>query len=828
MKKAVLFLFGFLIAVDFSLAQINRTDPIEFKVNEDISPSQIIQDNAMIYGSDDGRLIASWQDYRNGSRKFYSQVFDSNKHKTGNNFLIDANSLITFTPENKILAMAESANSYGISGSYWLEGKLFDAAGNFIKQFHILDAGLSIDTFSDMDVTFELLQDEEFFYWFFSDYIYFFVTKADFNGIVIYKNKIPMNFPTDASSFGSVMIGGTIYLAWYNMGLMNDLPEGVYISSFDSELNTIKETILLKLYGDSYEHHKIIVNNLKNNLIGVYILDTKTDCIEFTTFDQDLNIIGEVKTITLNFPEWFEHIPKIEGLSISKPFEDVFALFCSVGDYSSGNSYRIMNYMQYISTDSELIRPVISKEDVGIKLPRFVQPKDMTNFYIGQTIDSDVYLSTMENFQITTGEKLNDDTAGSNENLPLINKIDDERFFINYKDEKKIRGKEISAAGNYSNTEFYPAAQNCVFFDDGNILCIRETDTYNYGYQFSGFTLYNSNWEFIKQIDLPSEKIMDYYLAEIDGASLIVLLKKDNQIIFQKYNSSGELILEKNVGSASSGELKIFPENPTSFWAAFNSKLQLYSIEFEILSDAYNSFAPMIYLGNNKFLFVYGELDPSFISHNMKGYIADQCHQKIGEEFLITQDIAINDYPVIQAVSLSNNFFIITNEYYGTKIEAKIFDVAGNLEKSFDITGAITGTNDIRKIGTHLIVTWDEIRNPEFGYDIFCKIYDIDDLITGINPEESVPNEFHLYQNYPNPFNPTTVISWQLAASSNVSIKIFDVLGREITMLVDEFQNAGFHQIEFDAGKYKLTSGVYFYKIITGEHSDIKKFVLLK
>ena len=85
---------------------------------------------------------------------------------------------------------------------------------------------------------------------------------------------------------------------------------------------------------------------------------------------------------------------------------------------------------------------------------------------------------------------------------------------------------------------------------------------------------------------------------------------------------------------------------------------------------------------------------------------------------------------------------------------------------------------------------------------------------------------FTLEQNYPNPFNPKTVIGYQLSVSSDVSLKVFDILGNEITTLVNEHRTAGSYEIDFDASG--LTSGVYFYKLMTDSFSETKKMILLR
>ena len=91
---------------------------------------------------------------------------------------------------------------------------------------------------------------------------------------------------------------------------------------------------------------------------------------------------------------------------------------------------------------------------------------------------------------------------------------------------------------------------------------------------------------------------------------------------------------------------------------------------------------------------------------------------------------------------------------------------------------------------------------------------------------EGLPTEFSLKQNYPNPFNPTTTIDFYLPESDNVSLKVFNVLGKEIQQVASGRLSAGYHSVEFNAES--LPSGVYFYHLESGKYSEMKKMVLLK
>jgi hypothetical protein len=111
-------------------------------------------------------------------------------------------------------------------------------------------------------------------------------------------------------------------------------------------------------------------------------------------------------------------------------------------------------------------------------------------------------------------------------------------------------------------------------------------------------------------------------------------------------------------------------------------------------------------------------------------------------------------------------------------------------------------------------------RLKQIDYDGSYEYSNIVEVIFG------VVNEFELNQNYPNPFNPSTIIKYSIKEKSNVEIKVFDMLGSEIAVLVNEDKTPGNYEVNFDASK--LSSGVYFYSIKAGEFIQTKKMLLMK
>lgn len=143
----------------------------------------------------------------------------------------------------------------------------------------------------------------------------------------------------------------------------------------------------------------------------------------------------------------------------------------------------------------------------------------------------------------------------------------------------------------------------------------------------------------------------------------------------------------------------------------------------------------------------------------------------------------------------------------GNTITARIWDNQSNIEYETDITF--------------------EIGSGSFGDGIFSRISIIGTNIVSVSDNDiSSPTKFSLFQNYPNPFNPSTKIKYSIPHSSNVAIKLFDILGNEIETLVNEEKPAGTYELTWNAEK--LPSGVYFYQLKTEDYIETKKMILVK
>jgi hypothetical protein len=197
--------------------------------------------------------------------------------------------------------------------------------------------------------------------------------------------------------------------------------------------------------------------------------------------------------------------------------------------------------------------------------------------------------------------------------------------------------------------------------------------------------------------------------------------------------------------------------------------------------------------------------------------------------------------------------FIAKDLASGEKLKALVFENVKTTNKKWDPKEKIVFlTPDEYKINdfsTHIQILTDFVEGdlimPNAGDTIFVftniplsvdDVYQFttlkNDIILEVG-ESIVEKSYVLFQNYPNPFNPSTTIKYeipvidaQLASTANVSLKIYDILGRELTTLVDEIQKPGEYSVSFDASNY--SSGIYFYRLQTPNNQVVKKMILLR
>lgn len=206
-----------------------------------------------------------------------------------------------------------------------------------------------------------------------------------------------------------------------------------------------------------------------------------------------------------------------------------------------------------------------------------------------------------------------------------------------------------------------------------------------------------------------------------------------------------------------------------------------------------------------------------------------------------------NGYIFIADPILSKFHGIIRSTNEGLNWQQVLFDKSTYTvfakEDGLVITGGRGYTDDDSVyISSNFGDTWHSIPQPIGIYNYISDIkedgsgnlffgtsrtglFEID-IINDLDEEPYSSNSYFLSQNYPNPFTPTTKIKYSVTSATNVQIKVYNILGKEVNILINEHKNTGNYEIEFDGSA--LPSGVYFYKIQAGSFVQTKKMIILR
>lgn len=186
----------------------------------------------------------------------------------------------------------------------------------------------------------------------------------------------------------------------------------------------------------------------------------------------------------------------------------------------------------------------------------------------------------------------------------------------------------------------------------------------------------------------------------------------------------------------------------------------------------------------------------------------------------------------VELVSFTAQFEIdevILNWVTASEINNQGFEIERKIFKEWENIGFVDGNGTSTEMHLYSFVDdislFDEITKVDYR----LKQLDFDGSFEYSNVVEVIirkPDKYSLQQNYPNPFNPSTKIKFDIAEVSYVALKIYDMLGSEVTTLISEELPAGTYDVEFNAND--LSSGTYFYKLTANDHIEVKKMILLK
>jgi len=217
--------------------------------------------------------------------------------------------------------------------------------------------------------------------------------------------------------------------------------------------------------------------------------------------------------------------------------------------------------------------------------------------------------------------------------------------------------------------------------------------------------------------------------------------------------------------------------------------------------------------------------------------IVDSTGSPLSAGFSQGTEISITSNTTSQDKTAQNNYVIPDPKVHVIPIAASVQDstklVVLGVEKGtavFNSAGVINDT--LKTTARYAAVGMHQYSYPFITRDGWKLIraainwVTYSDTITAVEKNSSLPRNFELMQNYPNPFNPVTTIQFEIPENSYIKLGVYNILGQEIALLVNDFRNAGTYSVSFNG--LNVPSGVYFYRLESNGYSMVKQMLLLK
>ena len=310
-------------------------------------------------------------------------------------------------------------------------------------------------------------------------------------------------------------------------------------------------------------------------------------------------------------------------------------------------------------------------------------------------------------------------------------------------------------------------------------------------------------------------------MKQLISTGLILLLS-----FLTVINLNSRPVNPNSINSTDTISAKFFPLKVGNTWVYYvnafpplENPIRVISIERDTIINGHKYFLYQKYLDSQWLR--YDSLRGNLLMYSESGSCSDYSNDKIIDS--LSSDVGNTIY--------CEHLSIYTRECTGISNQ-NVFNTMRSV-KRFEHDGLVFQTIDYAEdIGIIHLSSGEP--PPSNYYELLrgCVINGIvygDTTLTSVHPTgNTVPDKYSLSQNYPNPFNPETNLEFGISELGFVSLKVYDVVGNEIATLVNETKPAGSYNYQFSTVNYQLSSGIYFYRLETGDFSETKRMILLK
>ncbi|MBK7104627.1 MAG: T9SS type A sorting domain-containing protein [Ignavibacteriae bacterium] len=844
LKIKSIFTIIFLTFTSFHYSQIENALISDFRVSKDELFSSFKQANPNLFSNSSKEFIVAWEDYRLGDLNYFAQRFDSLGNKIGSNFKVNSNFDIVLDAEDGFLNISnEYYENFFDVGNRSVYASIFNSNNEIIKdEFLLGNITLPWCGTGYLGYGFKTIKSENGFTFGIRDNGKLDLIYLDELGNIT--SNYHFSDSTNATSlinFDICSLSNKTILTWINYNTWEQIPDSIEINS--SILDNLKNSrINIKVKKTDQNIEQYLYNNselfknvsLTDSTFLIFDLINGPFELSFRKFDLDGKKLTNDTLIKLNenFDSNFTY--SIRSFNVSSMRDNKFAVNIS---YDSG-AVNLYNFILIFNKNGELLKIYSEKSVVQNGINERIFMLSDNEFLSAKFIDDDIYLIKKNVFIETERIKINDDISGSNETNPQITAINENKFFVAWSNERNFYGQKISQNGIIEESEIILEGNEVVFLENSTLVNLWKDRISGDQLQL-GFSIYNSNNELIRKDTI---QICNYYnysenLIKLTDTTFCIISGSESTKL-TSYNNFGELVKEIGLPNFQYPNPKKLYIEGKNLWVKWGNNLQLFQNNLEPISSIYvNDFNE--YIGSNKFLSFYSNFNN--YGYDLKGTIKSHYGDTL------VSNIDFSDIPYLEyyngnvsVVPLLNSKFLVLyslNSLDGGQYSYyRVYTHEGKIEYAKQIIHqkSVFSTKNSNALisNNKVFFVWSDLRERNIGYDIYCNIYNLNVITEVEDPQDNyIKNEFELMQNYPNPFNPITTIKYNIpiyakSENQNVKLIVYDILGKEVKILVNEKKNSGNYEIQFDGSN--LASGIYFYKLSYGKYSSTKKFVLMK
>jgi hypothetical protein len=824
--------FKFSISIIFIFTSILFSQPFksDFKINQDNQPSTITQLDPKIFINNSNQFIITWIDYRKGEEKIYAQRYDGNGNKIGNNFLIDGNEDIIFINDTTFIVISYYLEDLIYAKGANFQGRIYNQTNPIGNSFFLGSALIPEECQSGWSGYFStfLFHQNKFMAFISNDGR---VTRTTIN--LPFSERIVDTIITDRKAIkimAEKLVTNDYALFWIRDSSWKNF-EGFYANFYNSDGQILAVKKILSYEGYIFPSYK--VTSLNDSVYYVYFIDPNSKQLNIIKLDRIGNLIEPINQISIPVFS-FLNFYSFSDVFISNLKDGKFYLSFYLSSYINDRNF-VANYLYEFNQSGNFTGNywIDTTLQLDLTFEKSFFNLGNQNFLTGYYRNYDIYKIKLHQFNPIIIEKANDDLVGSNEVVAMLSQKSADNYFVYYADEVGWRGRFISSEGNILSEEKRVDVSNIKFFNNGDAISLW-VKKLQYPSAYAGFVYFDENLNKIKVDTLKLNgnpiNIYDELISFqiLDNSNVLIVYRSENLNYARLQTKNGDFVKEILLGSANYSFPKIFKHSENVYILNFSNQIQLFDQDLNPLSQVYSGNIE-IYFGNYKYLSrwrsSYG-YPPIFKEYGVIKTISGDSLKSIyfGEGIYSLKIFPVNE-----------NYFMTTYEEY--QLQPDFSFIKNFFVKTYTTDGRVArGPIQINEnvpsnrknlvayhINNKVYFFWADTRDG--NYDIYSSIFNRGTL-TEIEEEQTNVFEFQLEQNYPNPFNSTTLIKYSIKDEGKVTLKIFDLLGREVATLVDENKKPGNYELKFTANN--LASGIYIYQLRQGDRSLSKKLVLLK